>query len=270
MHAVAFHHAAGPSCFAESVPEQFAPHCRTVWLGQYPGGNNPGLLVPATRVSDHLPALLGAMRQHYAGDDARALLSQWSKYYFSLIIPAAVVAAQVLRRPLRMALETSTLVLRHGMPHAMWLPAGALGAISDDPAQRYRSLCLEHLAPQIALFAASAKIPQRVLWNNVGHALEYALSTLTDGKDAAQEMAYIFERQAFFETTQPNPLYRAIRYVTPVSPQLPNPMRVRRICCLRNQLPGEKMLCSSCPLLLNLSEPALAAQMRLASDDGDA
>ncbi|QRX81447.1 siderophore-iron reductase FhuF [Glaciimonas sp. PAMC28666] len=259
-----------PTCLAKSVPIAFAPHCRSVWFGCHPVVKGTSMLVPANRLTEHLVLLINAMQQHYAGDDVRALISQWSKYYFSLIIPAAVVAARVLRRPLHMALEASMLVLRNGMPHTLWLPADALGVINDDPLVRYRSLCVEHLAPQIAAISAAAKIPARVLWSNVGNSLEYALSTLAVDDNTAPDIAFLFERQAFFDTSHPNPLYRAIRYVRPVSAQLPDPMRVRRICCLRNQLPGEQMLCSSCPLLLNLKAPLLAEQIQLMKQGDDA
>ncbi|MGZ9712693.1 siderophore-iron reductase FhuF [Glaciimonas sp. GNP009] len=270
MNAVAIDHFGNSICLAASVPAEFAAQCRSVWLGRHPVIKGASLLVPANRLTEHVASLITAMQQHYAGDDIRALLSQWSKYYFSLIIPAAVVAARVLRRPLHMALEASTLVLRNGMPHTLWLPADALGAITDDPLARYHSLCVEHLAPQIAAISAAAKIPARVLWSNVGNSLEYALSTLAVDESTAHDIAYLFERQAFFDTSQPNPLYRAIRYVRAVSAQLPNPMRIRRICCLRNQLPGEQMLCSSCPLLVNLKEPLLAIQLQLMNQGDDA
>ncbi|MGS0743047.1 siderophore-iron reductase FhuF [Glaciimonas sp. GG7] len=254
-------HVLAPTCLAELVPSQFAGQCKNVWLGPHPEHKTCSMVIPAATVIDHLPILLAAMQEYYAGDDRRALFSQWSKYYFSLVIPAVVVAARILHRPLNMALDTSTLVLRNGMPHALYLPADALGTVSADPAIRYRSLCMEHLAPQIAAFSTVAKIPQRVLWSNVGHTLEYALSTIAAEKKVAHEIAYLFERQAFFETSQPNPLHHAIRYRQPASPQLPDPMRVRRICCLRNQLPGEEILCTSCPLLLTLDASELAVQL---------
>ena len=251
------------SSLADLLPPAWASHGRAVHLGDPATRRGPGLLVPASRLVEHLPLLLDAMRQHYAGDDARALLSQWCKYYFNLVIPPAVAVAQHLRRPLHMALDTSFVLLRDGMPQAMWLPADALGEASDDPALRYRSLCLEHLAPQIEALAAAVRIAPRVLWSNVGHTLEYALSTMAGDALTQPDQAFLFERQAFFDSGQPNPLLHAIRYVKPPSPALPDPLRVRRVCCLRYLLPGEEMLCSSCPLFLKLPEPAIAEQMRL-------
>lgn len=254
------------SCLAELLPPALASYGRAIHFGDPATRRGPGLLVPASRLVEHLPLLLAAMREHYAGDDARALLSQWSKYYFSLVIPPAVAVAQRLRRPLHMALDASYLLLREGMPQAVWLPADAVGEACDDPALRYRSLCLEHLAPQIEALAAAARIAPRVLWSNGGHTLEYALSTMagsTHAGHAGPDQAFLFERQAFFDSGQPNPLLHAIRYVKPPSPALPDPLRVRRVCCLRYLLPGEEMLCSSCPLFLKLPEPAIAEQLRL-------
>jgi len=256
------------SSLADLLPPAWAAHGRSIHLGMPGAGLGPGQLLPASSLPAHLPRLLDAMRQHYAGDDARALLSQWSKYYFSLVIPAAVAVAQCLRRPLHMPLHASFLWLCEGMPQALCLPADAVGAPSEDPASRYRSLCVDHLAPQIEALAAAVRIAPRVLWSNVGHTLEYALSSVD--AEAAAERAMLFERAMFFDTDAPNPLRHAIRYVKPASPVLPDPLRVRRVCCLRYLLPGEELLCSSCPLLLKLPEPKLEEQMRLLHACGSA
>nr|WP_315465835.1 siderophore-iron reductase FhuF [uncultured Rhodoferax sp.] len=216
-----------------------------------------------SRLPEHLPLLLAAMQQHYDGDNPRALLSQWSKYYFSLVVPAAVAAALVMKRPLHMPWEDCVLLLCNGMPQALYLPADALGAVSDEPAIRYASLCVDHLAPMVEALAGAVRMAARVLWSNVGHTLEYALSTAVDDSQAQLDQKFLLDRAEFFDTGLPNPLCQVIRYLTPANPELPNPLRVRRTCCLRYLLPGEKMLCSSCPMLLTLPAPAVSEQMRL-------
>ncbi|KTC85321.1 siderophore-iron reductase FhuF [Legionella cincinnatiensis] len=248
---------------AEFLPDQYASYCNKIYLGEPCVHQDADRLIPASHLAEQKEYLLATIRQYYDGDDVRALLSQWSKYYFSLIIPAAVVVALVLRRSLNMALEVSHLVLRNGMPHELWLPEDALGKVNNDPAVRYRSLCLEHLAPQINALAATVRVAPRVLWNNVGHSLEYTLSTLGLDEYAKQDITFLFEGSNFFDSNLPNPLRHAIRYVQPPSSQLPTPLRVRRVCCLRNELPGEEMLCTNCPLLLILPRPALDRQIQL-------
>jgi len=251
------------SSLACQLPAELASCGRAVHLGDHTCYQGPGTLVRADRLVEQVPALLAAMRERYAGEDIRALLSQWSKYYFSVFVAAAVVVATGLRQPLHMGLDTSHVVLHDGMPQALWLPADAVGATVDDPAERYRSLCMDHLAPLIEAFAAAARMAPRVLWSNVGHTLEYAFSTLHESARTAVDKAYLFESRTFLDSDAPNPLLHAIRYIKPASPLLPNPLRVRRVCCLRYLLPGEEILCSSCPLFLKLPESAIADQARL-------
>lgn len=248
---------------AEFLPDPYASYCKQIYLGEPCVYQDVDRLIPASHLAEQKEYLVATIRQYYEGDDARALLSQWSKYYFNLIIPAAVLVALVLRRPLSMALDECYLVLRNGMPHGLWLAADALGGVNNDPAVRYRSLCVEHLAQQITALAATVRLAPRVLWNNAGHSLEYILSTLGLGEYARQDIQFLFECPTFFDTNLPNPLRNVIRYVQSPSAQLPDPLRVRRVCCLRNELPGEEMLCTSCPLLLVLPQSALNRQIEL-------
>lgn len=249
-----------PQCdFAELVPATYAPYCRQLRLGT----PEAGVAVPLPGLVEHLDVLLAVMRQQYGGGDAQALLSQWSGYYFSLLLPPALVAARVLRRPLAMALDNCTLLLRDGMPQTLWLPADALGVATDDAAQRYRSLCVDHLAPLIEMLSAAVRLAPRVLWNHVGNSLEYALSTGFAGELAQSDADYLFGRREFFDTGRANPLRQPVRYVNSPAPLLASPFRARRVCCLRDRLPGESMLCSSCPKLLTLKEHELAEQLRL-------
>lgn len=247
--------------FAEMVPAMYAPYCRQLRLGTPEWGDGMAVALPS--LAGHIESLLMAMRQHYGGGDARALLSQWSGRYFSLILPPALVAARVLHRPLEMALADCTLVLRDGLPETLWLPAGALGDETDDVAGRYRSLCVDHLAPLIGLLSPKVRLAPRVLWSNVANSLEYALATGFAGEGAQQDADYLFGRRKFFDTGRANPLYRPVRYLASPSPSLASPFRARRVCCLRDRLPGQNMLCSSCPKLLQLDEAELAEQQRL-------
>lgn len=258
--------AVAPFSLAERVPARYAPHCRPLRFGT-PQLRGAGVLVPATRLAGHVDAMLAAMCGLYDGDDRRALLSQWSKFYFNLVIPPALVAARVLGRPLAMALADSTVLLRGGLPQSWWLPHGAFGEASESPALLYRSLCVDHLAPVIAVLAEAARLSPRVFWSNTANTLEYALVTEFGGARARDEAAYLFESRTFFDRDEPNPLRHAIRYVEPKNPLLDSPFRVRRVCCLRDRLPGEKLLCSACPLLLSMSDGELAEQRRLGQEE---
>jgi ferric iron reductase protein FhuF len=146
---------------ADFAPEAIAPYLEHVWLGVPEVAAEAGddaVRIPLSSLGEHRDALLDAMTCHYGGDaelHARALLSQWSKYYFGLAAPAGVVAARLLRRPLDMSLERSRLVLRAGMPAALHFSADALKDPVDDPALRYAGL-IDHLHGVIENRAARA------------------------------------------------------------------------------------------------------------------
>ena len=248
-------------CFAELVPPAYALYCRYLHLGLPEGVS--GMAVRASRLAEHCDVLLNALRRQYGGGSDQALLSQWCGCYLNLLLPPALIAARVLRRPLRMALADCTLQMHQGLPQALWLPCEALGAEADAPAERYRSLCVDHLLPFIDMMAASVSLSPRVLWSTVGNSLEYALSTGFASEEARADADYLFGQRSFFDTGLANPLYRVVHYLASPPAPLSSPLRVRRLCCLRDRLPGERVLCSSCPKLLQLDEDALVEQLLL-------
>lgn len=253
---------------SELVPEIYHEHCEPLRFG-IPHAQKGSVLLAPAQVLEHKDAILDAMQAIYQGDDERALLSQWSKYYIDVVLSPAVVSALVLGRPLAMALEACTLELRGGMPQTLWLPASALGAKTDEPAIRYRSVLLDHLAPMFELLGAAARISPKVLWNNAGNSLEYILCTEFDSAGARRDAAYLLENRKFFDTDRPNPLRQVIRYIDSGRPQLESPFRSRKVCCLRDRLPEEIGLCYSCPLLLTISDMALNARQRLILENSE-
>ncbi|WJF91885.1 siderophore-iron reductase FhuF [Paraburkholderia bonniea] len=237
-----------------------------VWLGPVPERwrDEPDCCgIALTQLPQQRAALLDAMVRHYGGEQeqhARALLSQWSKYYFRLVALAPLVTALELQRPLAMAPSQCTLVLRAGMPEALYLSADALGPCTDDPAQRYASLCDEHLPWVIETLASFTQIAPRVFWSNAGNLLDWFFEQAATLPQAGRDAAWLFGARLLAGDTERNPLRCPVRWVTPRSACLPTPFRVRRVCCVRYEIPGEEQLCSSCPLLLTLSEDELARQ----------
>ncbi|WP_321801002.1 siderophore-iron reductase FhuF [Caballeronia sp. J97] len=240
--------------FAEFAPPELAPYLQNVWLGR---PDDDGVRIPLTSLAAHRDALLAAMIALYGGDaglHARALLSQWSKYYFGLAVPAGVAAARLLGRALDMSPGRTYLVLQQGMPAALHFDADALQASDADPAIRYASL-VAHLDSVIGMIAGMTKIAPRVLWSNAGNLLDYLLANCpTIMADADSDARWLFR------SSDANPLRTPIRDATPRSPLLPNPFRARRVCCVRYEIPGETQLCASCPLLLTMRDEELALQ----------
>ncbi|KVA71223.1 iron reductase [Burkholderia ubonensis] len=257
-------HHARATCFASFAPAEFAPYLDAVWLGMPENAcAASAALVPVTALPDHRDALLDAMVRHYGGDPAvhaRALLSQWSKYYFGRAAPAGVVAALLLGRPLDMAPERTFVVLDDGMPAGLVFAHDALGEPCDDPAPRYAGL-VAHLGAVIDLLAEMGRVTPRVLWSNAGNLLDYLLDVCGAqpcAADPGRDAAWLF-RSACVDG-ESNPLRTPVRDAVPRSPLLPTPFRARRVCCLRYEIPGETQLCGSCPLLLTMDDAALAGQ----------
>ena len=104
-------------------------------------------MIPVSELADHRAELLDAMVTLYGGEretHARALLSQWTKYYFGFAATAGFVAAALLRRPLAMSPDKTHIVLRDGLPIAAYFEHDALQPVECDPARRYAPL-VEHL-----------------------------------------------------------------------------------------------------------------------------
>ncbi|SAK93382.1 iron reductase [Caballeronia calidae] len=244
--------------FAEFAPAALAPYLQNVWLGTpCESFGDDTLCIPLTSLHAHRDVLLAAMTALYGGDaglHARALLSQWSKYYFGLAAPAGVAAARLLGRPLDMSPERTWLVLKEGMPAALHFDADALRAPAADPALRYAGL-IAHLDSVIGMIAGMTKIAPRVLWSNAGNLLDYLLASCPSNVSDED-----IDAEWLFRPDDANPLRTPIRDTTPRSPLLPSPFRARRVCCVRYEIPGETQLCASCPLLLTMRDDELALQ----------
>ncbi|SAL44769.1 iron reductase [Caballeronia peredens] len=244
--------------FAEFAPPGLAPYLQHVWLGKpaaAPGDDT--VRIPLTALPEHRTALLDAMTALYGGDakhHARALLSQWSKYYFGLAAPAGVAAARLLGRPLDMSPERTHLVLKDGMPAQLHFDAAAMQPADADPARRYAGL-VAHLDSVIGMLSGMTKIAPRVLWSNAGNLLDYLLANCPLISSDAD-----IDAEWLFRASDDNPLRTPLRDATPRSPLLPNPFRARRVCCVRYEIPGETQLCASCPLLLTMRDEELALQ----------
>ncbi|MEO6919216.1 MAG: siderophore-iron reductase FhuF [Collimonas sp.] len=260
--------AARARCFSAFAPAPMAQHLDHVWLGEppdaqdspgKPGADAESASIPLTQLGAYRSELLAVMVQHYGGDaeiHARALLSQWSKYYFWLAAPAGV-AALLLRRPLDMSPARTRLVLRAGMPVALYFTADALQPAENDVSHCYAPL-VDHLQAVIETVAGMTRIAPRVLWGNAGNLLDYLAAECAAIPGAADDMARLFN--PLLADGSSNPLRHPVRQVQPCSALLPNPFRARRVCCMRHEIPGETNLCGSCPLLLTMPDHALALQ----------
>lgn len=189
--------------FVALAPAALAPYVEQVWLGMPAPCRHASehtqcqsVVIPLTALAHHRRVLLDAMVLIYGGDPekhVRALLSQWSKYYFGLVAPAAVVAAWGLRCPLDMSLARTHLRLEDGMPTALYFADDAFGPPDTRRINRYRPF-VEHLREVIETLCAMTRIAPRVLWSNVGNLLDYLFTQCAadanDANDANEEAAW--------------------------------------------------------------------------------
>ncbi|MFM0737978.1 siderophore-iron reductase FhuF [Paraburkholderia xenovorans] len=256
-------------CFARFAPEPIAHYVEHVWLGV----SNPAeeallanghadspTLIRVSELARHRTALLDAMVALYGGEretHARALLSQWTKYYFGFTATAGFVAAALLRRPLAMPPDKTHVVLRDGLPVAVYFERDALGPVERDPARRYASL-VDHLNSVIEMLCSMTRIAPRVLWSNAGNLLDYLFEQCAPQFDLTGDSAWLFGPLA--ADGEANPLRLPVRQAKPRAASLPNPFSARRVCCVRYEIPGETQLCGRCPLLLTMSDAEIALQ----------
>ncbi|CAE6771340.1 hypothetical protein R69927_00918 [Paraburkholderia domus] len=267
--AVASSHNAYAQCFADFAPESIAHYLEHVWLGTPDATDESSLaedetgkpvVIAITELAAYRADFLDAMVKLYGGEretHARALLSQWSKYYFGFAASAGFVVAALLSRPLDMSPAKTHVVLRRGLPVALYFSRDALQPRAIDPARRYAPL-VDHLGTVIETLSAMTKIAPRVLWSNAGNLLDYLFEQCAPQVDLTADAAWLFGPLA--ADGEANPLRIPVRQATPRAASLPNPFSARRVCCVRYEIPGETQLCGRCPLLLTMSDAEIALQ----------
>ncbi|WP_054285261.1 siderophore-iron reductase FhuF [Gulbenkiania mobilis] len=234
-----------------------APYRESVVAGHTPEALPLAALISGARLAE---ALAGTAAR-YPGAPARAQVSQWIKAVFRLLIPP-VLAGAVLER-LALPLEPARIGLRpgpDGLPVVLELDHLGVPLEAGQPvAAACTPLTEQVLAPLIATVATHGRISPRVLWNSAGNLMEFVLAHLTAAghAEAAACQAVLLEPKKRPDGSA-NLLWQPVRYVPSFLPPIPSPVRLRRLCCLRYELPGE-VCCATCPLLPNKPESELYA-----------
>lgn len=223
-------------------------------------GDDPRPSIAVTRLlePEHLEPVLQGFSPEHAGQDRRALASQWSKYYLVKLIPPVVAAALVLGRRLPLDFDQVQVVLdRQGLPEAFKL-AGEGELFSRpprDPFERFGELLDGHLQPFVQGLASQVKVSPKVLWSNAGNYFEWFVGEMARVPLPAHLLA---DGKALLETEHRpdgsrNPLFAPIRYQqVPCELRADGRWRQRRVCCIRYRL-DTLAHCDNCPLI---DEPA--------------
>ncbi|MFW5823994.1 MAG: siderophore-iron reductase FhuF [Marinobacter sp.] len=207
--------------------------------------------IPAQELisADGLAWLLSEYRRTQPGDDDRALLSLWSRYYFVKLTVPVVAANLVLGRELPVALDQIEVILGDGaVPEAFRLPdeGQPFGETPADPFERFRVLLDENFEPLIEGWSQQVKVAPRVLWNNAANYFEWLIRTMAAGGVPEKMLA---DGEKLIELDRrpdghPNPMANPVRYVERGEGR--EPLRQRRHCCIRYRLP-DLPLCGNCP-----------------------
>lgn len=212
----------------------------------------PSLPVRLLLQPERLDALLQRFDPAHAGQDRRALASQWSKHYLVRLIPPVVAAALVLGRRLPLALDTLEVVLdEQGLPQAFKLPGDGepFAEPPGDAFQRFAELT-DHLQAFIHGLASEARLSPRVLWSNAGNYLEWFVGEMAKVLPPALLVhSHQLMAQELLANGARNPWFRPIRYVQVSRELRPDGLwRQRRVCCIRYRL-DDLGHCDNCPLL---------------------
>lgn len=182
-------------------------------------------------------ALDRAAAEYPEGSDRRAIASLWSKTYLRGIIPAPMIAAvgglplDLTPSACALRADFSALVVRRTVSG----PEAIAGLYT-------------HLTALAEGLKAASSIAPRVIWSNAANLLTATLERLAQLSPVAVGLRRDLLEAAQRVDGSANPLFDHIRWITPGHPDLPETVRQRRICCIRDLIPG-KPLCSTCPKL---------------------
>ncbi|WP_018719160.1 siderophore-iron reductase FhuF [Arhodomonas aquaeolei] len=209
--------------------------------------------VPALLEAGGLEPYLERMHPGFVPSARRAVVSQWSKFYFArLILPVATAAVQGWRvpvppEPVGVAVGTGGDVQAFHLPG----PGGLFEATPDGPFERFAHLLDDHLSPVVTALARHERLSARVLWSNAGNYLEFVIGRLAEAglSPGGVDDAYALLAASRRPDGTRNPLHQPVRYLdVPDGEGGRRSWRQRRMCCIRDLLP-EYGLCGNCPRL---------------------
>lgn len=233
---------AGPlPSFAARFPEALAWYRDKLVL---PGGTQVAMSGPEL-MAGGAERLMRRFAMLYPDSDRRALVSMWSQWHFGALVIPATLAILLGDRDLPLELDRIAIVPQEaGLTSAIVIPdEGVPRRGGGDPFAR---LFEGHVAPLVAQLSGQFRVSPRLLWANAAAVFEWTLQQLPAG--SADPQALVAARRRLARRLEPsgqrNPMHEAVRY--PV--EQGEPVRRRKLCCLRYLLAGVADCGSLCPL----------------------
>ncbi|RMQ50417.1 Ferric iron reductase [Pseudomonas cichorii] len=206
--------------------------------------------VPGDRFFEHqhFSAFVDDLLQRYETDERLALVSLWSKWYFSTFLAPAMAANLLLHLDLPLALaDTGVKIGSDSRPKALHLAHAGQPLLPCSAFERFHGLIENHLTPVIEALVKVTRASPRLFWSNAGNTFEF-VTTRLDLHPLASAHSTAPAREILNARLMPdgrrNPLFTPVRYQEVGEDE---PRRTRRICCIRYRLAGVGY-CSSCPL----------------------
>lgn len=191
-------------------------------------GSERRRVLPSMKVldTDAFAGLIGAYARRFDVKPDGYLVSLWSQKYLATVIIPVIALSVIGRKAVNADIDNTTIVIDDdGEPVALRVPS----TFTIQEAEQAPSLLVStHLAPLIDVLARRSALSRKVFWGNAAHYLEWI----------ARQFPQVLPDFAL-----PSPMTDAIRYVEE------NGLRVRRrkVCCLRDHVPGVEDCGSLCP-----------------------
>ncbi|CAN7336631.1 siderophore-iron reductase FhuF [Bosea sp. LjRoot237] len=189
--------------------------------------------------------LMARFAMLYPGSDRRALVSMWTQWHFGALVIPATAAILLGDRDLPLELDQIAIVPQEaGLTSAIVIPdEGPRRCGGTDPFAR---LFDGHVAPLVTQLAGQFRVSPRLLWANAAAIFEWTLQQVP--AELAEAEALAAARLRLERPQEPdgrrNLMFDAVRY--PV--EQGEPVRRRKLCCLRYLLAGVADCGSLCPL----------------------
>lgn len=180
-----------------------------------------------------LASLLDRFAATCPGAERAALVSLWSQFYFGrLIVPTiALLARGGGHRRFDLEAVHVHFCPHQGVPVSFHLVEDASRRV---PAAALAELVDDHIGPLVSVLHREAGLSRRLLWANAGWFLAWAESQIAWADDARTEV-----RRALADALTRLPSGR---------PTSRGTLLLRRVCCLRYQVPGYARCPGTCPL----------------------
>lgn len=227
---------------ADCLPEPLAWYADRLVLADGEGGAISGRDLLD---GDTVERLMARFEASHRGGDRRALVSMWTQWHFGLLIVPATAAILMLDRDLPLALDEIGIVA-HESGRADAFVLAELGSPNRPGAQRFARLFDGHVAPLAASLAARFRVSPRLIWSNAAAIFEWVLQQVPTaaGQEEARAEARDWLERRLDPAGQRNPMFDQVRYLLEAG----EPVRRRKLCCLRYLLPGVADCGSLCPV----------------------